>query len=157
MEPAHCIGSNPKRDSHCKRKKHFCIYRESYCHCKCSKHFLHVFRTQYSPTSNAISWEHSCFSVVPPLKPTGFLISPAHVSVEAEDPLRRPPMTSIAQSSPLTLSPALKVGTCIKLCKCKSFILICFLCWCPCVLAPSSHFFKSCLLFRAIPLFHPYF
>lgn len=60
------------------------------------------------------------------LKPTGCLISPAHMWEEAGDPLSRPPAMPIAQSSPLTLSPALRVETCIKLCKCKSYIIL----WC---------------------------
>lgn len=86
----------------------------------------HVFLVQCSLTSNATLLEHSCVFCLATLKPTGFLISPALVLEEAEEPVNRPPVMPIAQSSPLTLSPALRVETCIKLCKCESFVVMPF-------------------------------
>lgn len=90
-----------------------------------SKHFA-CFSNAMQPYIKCHFTGVLLFFCLATLKPTGFLISPVHVSEEAEDPLSKPPMIPIAQSSPLTLSPALKVGTCIKLCKCKSYILISF-------------------------------
>lgn len=102
---------------------------------------FHLIKNSFIDTCADLGIDIDCFFCCSnSFKPLSVPISPAPGSEEARGPLRALRMMPIRRTSRWSLSHALRVGTCRRLCKCESHLLIRCFSLNHCIFIPLSFF-----------------